>query len=108
MAALEVEATLTERYQSTIPAPVRRALRLDKHDKLVYRIADGVVTVSRKDDAGADPALGAFLQFLARDVERHPERIQVVPDTLRDRVKALTAGIDIDIDAPLDGDDDDA
>lgn len=107
MAVLEVEATLTERYQSTIPAPVRQALHLSKHDKVVYRIADGVVTVSRKDDEGADPALGAFLEFLARDVEHHPERIRAVPASLRDRIRSLTAGVEFNIDEPLDGDDDD-
>ena len=33
-AGLEVESTLTDRYQTTVPQTVRRALRLGKRDKI--------------------------------------------------------------------------
>ena len=33
---LEVESTLTDRYQTTVPETVRRALRLGKRDKIHY------------------------------------------------------------------------
>ena len=35
---LEVESTLTDRYQTTVPEMVRRALRLGKRDKIHYTI----------------------------------------------------------------------
>ena len=35
---LEVESTLTDRYQTTVPETVRRALRLGKRDKIHYSI----------------------------------------------------------------------
>jgi antitoxin PrlF len=35
-ATLEAESTLTDRYQTTVPQTVRRALRLRKRDKIQY------------------------------------------------------------------------
>ncbi len=35
-ASLEVESTLTDSYQTTVPETVRRALRLGKRDKIHY------------------------------------------------------------------------
>lgn len=37
-ASLEVESTLTERYQTTVPETVRRALKLGKGDKVRYTL----------------------------------------------------------------------
>jgi len=37
-ATLEAESTLTDRYQTTVPETVRRALRLRKRDKIQYVI----------------------------------------------------------------------
>ena len=37
-ASLDVESTLTDRYQTTLPETVRRALRLGKRDKIRYSI----------------------------------------------------------------------
>lgn len=36
-ATLEVESTLTDRYQTTVPETVRRALQLHKRDKIHTR-----------------------------------------------------------------------
>ena len=35
-ATLEVESTLTDRYQTTVPEMVRRSLRLGKRDRVHY------------------------------------------------------------------------
>lgn len=40
-------ASLTAKYQATIPLPVRKALGLEKGDKLVFEIAGGSVVVRR-------------------------------------------------------------
>ena len=66
-ATLEVESTLTDRYQTTVPETVRRALRLGKRDKIHYTIrpsGDVVLTRAQANDSD-DPVLGAFLVFLA-------------------------------------------
>lgn len=47
--------------------------------------------------------LRAFMAFLATDIHAHPERITSVSPELRARIKALTAGLDVDLDAPIEG-----
>ncbi len=45
---LESESTLTDRYQTTVPETVHRALKLGKRDKIHYSIRpDGAVVMSR-------------------------------------------------------------
>lgn len=102
----EVESTLTTRYQTTVPAPVRRALKVGKRDKLRYTVSGDEVVLTRapQPDAG-DPVLTQFLSFLARDMKRHPERLNAISSTLRDRIHALAGDVDVDLDEPLSPDD---
>jgi antitoxin PrlF len=106
-ASLDVESTLTDRYQTTVPEPVRRALRLGKRDKIHYSIRPtGEVVLTRAAATDADdPILGAFLGFLARDITAHPERLQTIDAGLIQRLQSLTGGIEVDLDAPLSADD---
>jgi antitoxin PrlF len=106
-ATLQVESTLTDRYQTTVPETVRRALRLGKRDKIHYTIRpDGEVVLSRAAAGeGDDPALAAFLGFLARDMAEHPERLKAVDADFAQRIRALVGGMDVDLDAPLSADD---
>ena len=109
-ATLEVESTLTDRYQTTVPETVRRALRLGKRDKIHYTIRPGGEVVMTRVDASEvhDPVLGQFLNFLADDIARHPERLKVIDPTLVQRIQSLTGGIDVDLEAPLSADDEGA
>ena len=50
---MEKEATLTSRGQITLPAEIRRALRVAKGDKIVFREEGGTVTVRRATKADA-------------------------------------------------------
>ncbi len=104
---LQVESTLTDRYQTTVPETVRRALRLGKRDKIHYTIRPGGEVVLTRAATGEsdDPALAPFLGFLARDMAEHPERLQVVDAGLVRRVQALVDGVDVDPDATLSADD---
>ncbi len=106
-ATLEVESTLTDRYQTTVPETVRRALRLGKRDKIQYTIRPGGEVVLTRVEVTAvdDPVLGQFLSFLARDIASHPERLQAIDSTFVQRIQSLTGGIEIDLDAPLSADD---
>lgn len=106
-AILEVESTLTDRYQTTVPETVRRALRLSKRDKIHYTIRPGgEVVLTRADPAEQDdPVLGRFLGFLARDIASHLERLQAVDAGFVQRLQLLTAGIEVDLDTPLSADD---
>lgn len=104
---MEVESTLTERYQTTVPASVRSALRLGKRDKIHYSIRPGgeVVLSRAADTETADPALVSFLGFLAHDMTQHPERLLAVDADLVQRIHALTAGVELDMGAALSVDD---
>ena len=106
-ATLEVESTLTDRYQTTVPETVRRVLRLGKRDKIHYTIrSSGEVVLTRGEvSEGADPVLGRFLGFLARDIASHPERLQAVDASFVQRIQSLVGGIEVDLDASLSADD---
>ena len=106
-ATLEVESTLTDRYQTTVPETVRRALRLGRRDKIHYTIRPGgeVVLTRAKAFDGDDPVLGRFLDFLAHDIASHPERLQAVDASLAQRLQSLVGGIEVDLDAVLSADD---
>lgn len=105
---IEAESSLTDRYQTTVPAPVRRALRLRKRDAILYRVRDdGSVIISRKPAADEeDPVIDSFLAFLAKDMTVHPERIVGVDIGLLDRIRSLVADVSFDLDAPLAPEDD--
>lgn len=104
---LEVESTLTDRYQTTVPETVRRTLRLGKRDKIHYTIRPGgeVVLTRAEVSESDDPVLGQFLGFLAHDITSHPERLQSVDADLVQRLQSLIGGVEVDLDATLSADD---
>ncbi len=100
----EAHSTLTDRFQTTVPEPVRRALKLHKRDKLQFNIsATGEVRLPRMPPSEAgDPALGPFLQLLAEDMAQRPAGVKAVDAALLRRVRALTRGVAFDLDCALD------
>ncbi|MDR3557179.1 MAG: type II toxin-antitoxin system PrlF family antitoxin [Syntrophobacteraceae bacterium] len=106
-ATLEVESTLTERYQTTVPETIRRALKLGKRDKVRYTLRpNGEVVLSRATPTeGDDPVLEKFLDFLASDMASHPEQHRTVGAGLANRIQSLVGGVEVDLDAALSEDD---
>jgi antitoxin PrlF len=103
MAAM-LTSKVTERSQTTLPPGVRKVLGLEPGERLGYVIeGSSVRLVNASALEREDPVLNGFLTFLANDMERHPERIAAFPRALLDRARALTAGISIDHDAPIEG-----
>lgn len=100
---VEAESTLTERFQTTVPEVVRKALRLRKRDKIRYEVKDGEVVIRRAEAAGedADPVMGQFLSFLAEDIASHPERVQAMDRTFVERLRANVSGVAVDLDVAL-------
>ncbi|WP_103670863.1 type II toxin-antitoxin system PrlF family antitoxin [Pseudanabaena sp. BC1403] len=100
------ESTLTDRYQTTIPDPIRKALGLNKRDKIFYTIEpDGRVVISRADQTENDPIIGQFLNFLAQDIEKNPQHLQALNSDLVNRVQALVADVELNLDVPLSDED---
>jgi antitoxin PrlF len=100
------ESTLTDRYQTTVPDPIRKVLGLNKRDRISYTIgSDGQVTIARASDENNDPLLGQFLDFLATDIQANPQHVRQVSSDLLSRIRSLVDNVDLDLDAPLADDD---
>jgi len=109
MSIIQTESTLTDRYQTTVPEPVRKALALGKRDRIVYRqLATGEVVIAKADEVAdaLDPAAIAFLKFLGEQIERHPSSLTPLTKERFAYLQALTAGVEFDIDKALDPEND--
>ena len=62
-------ATLTSKGQITLPKSIRQVLGVDTGGKVAFDLRGGEVVVTRADAEHEDPAIGAFLTLLARDIE---------------------------------------
>lgn len=94
---------MTARAQTTLPSGVRKALGLEAGDQIAYTI-EGDQAVIRKLTDEEDPALAGFLELLERDIADHPERVQFATRAFAEYLEELTAGIEVDYDAPIEGD----
>ena len=105
-AILEIESKLTDRYQTTIPDTVRRALNLRKRDTIHYSISPDGAVVMKRADQGEDPVLAPFLALLAEDIAKHPARLKPVDKNLIRRIKKLVGKVSVDLNARLSPDGD--
>jgi antitoxin PrlF len=100
---LVFESTLSDHNQTNLPYTVRQVLKLEKGDKIRYTIQpDGSIHITRVEPAVRDdPALGRFLNFLARDIAANPERVQVLDAELVTYLQTMTQTVQVDLNAPL-------
>ncbi|EHL6580687.1 type II toxin-antitoxin system PrlF family antitoxin [Escherichia coli] len=75
-AVLTTESKVTIRGQTTIPAPVREALKLKPgQDSIHYEILPGgQVFMCRLGDEQEDHTMNAFLRFLDADIQNNPQK----------------------------------
>ena len=96
------ESTLTDRYQTTIPEPIRKVLGLNKRDKICYTIeSDDKVVISGVNQTESDPVIGQFLNFLAQDMQKNPQHLHAISSDLVSCIQSLVADVDVDLDVPL-------
>jgi hypothetical protein len=57
----------------------------------------------RAEEGDHEPTLGAFLDFLEREINDQPERLLPVTAELRDRMRGLSAEVRIDLDEEVEG-----
>ena len=101
------ESTLTDRYQTTVPDIVRKALGLHKREKILYTIQpNGNVLLSRANQNQEDPVLNGFLNFIAHDIQKNPQHVKAISTELVARVQNLIDDVEVDIDSPLSEEDD--
>lgn len=98
------EATLTDKYQNTVPAAVRKVLHLGRRDRIAYVIRDGKVILEKVEsqDDHVDPTIQAFLGFLQREMINNPQRLKPFGGELNRRAAELVEGMDVDLDVSLD------
>jgi antitoxin PrlF len=104
---IEEVSTLTDKYQTTVPEPIRRVLGVNKRDQLAYRVSprgDVILVKRSKEEEHADPVVARFLNLLERDIAEHRENVRPATDALLEHALALTAGVEYDINAPLEDD----
>ncbi len=105
MSIIHEVATLTAKGQITLPKTVRQALGFDVGAKVAFELHEGgQIVVSRADTEHEDPAIAAFLDVLAGDIQagRH---VRAIPDDLaRDMLEhaGREPGPDEDIDGDVD------
>jgi antitoxin PrlF len=103
-AMLEEISTITAKGQTTVPKSVRTALGVDYGGKIAFRVDERGVSVHRAEVDNEDPAIDRFLAFLADDIARRPEAVTAMTPALAERLAALTEGVKVDLEAPIDGD----
>lgn len=101
-------STLTDRYQTTIPAFVRKELGLSKRDLIEFlKSDDGYIVLrraepERPEDQDFSPALLAWLDLIAKDQDKNPEQIVPLTSEHFERANELVKHLDLDIELPLD------
>lgn len=95
---------VTARSQTTLPSGVRKALGLRAGDQIAYEIEKDRVVLRKVRADEEDPALAGFLDLLGDDVARNKDRVVFATAGFADYLAELTAGIDVDYDAPIEGD----
>jgi len=102
---LEIEATITERGQTTVPAAIRKMLGIHKGAIVFKGMPDGTVIIEPKPaEDEEDPVIAKFLAFLARDIEQNPQNLVPLTQEMLDEIDDLVGNMDIDLDAPLEDD----
>ena len=105
MSIIQEVATMTAKGQITLPRTVRQALGVDVGARVAFELhEDGQIVVSRADTEHEDPAIAAFLDLLAGDIQagRH---VRTIPEDLaRDMLEhaGREPGPDEDIDGAVD------
>jgi antitoxin PrlF len=92
----ELESSLTDRYQTTVPARIRKLLGLNKRDKLEWILDEsGGVRVSKSNPAElehSDSTIDAWLEFLAKDMANHPENLVPLTAEMYEDIVAELSG----------------
>jgi antitoxin PrlF len=101
---IEEKSTLTAKGQTTVPKAVRQALGIRAGDRIAFRVEDGGKVSLARDEAPEEPsAVDAFLAFLSNDIKRRPQAVTPMPDDAVRRMRALTDGVEVDLDGHFDG-----
>ena len=95
------ESKITSKGQLTLPKTVRAALGVAVGDTVRFVMENNKVVVeTASEDPLEDPAVMAFLDTLEESIDTASD----FPVEMMEAMKALTADIKVDLDAPIEGD----
>lgn len=78
MKPIESKVKLTSKNQTTIPSAVRKALALGPRDEMTFVIQGDRVEVHKSASEPQDAVVGAFLNFLEKDLISNPAKLSVL------------------------------
>ena len=105
VSVLERKSKITGKGQTTVPKFVRDALGVGAGGMITFRVDEQHrVSIHRAEDDGDDPVVGAFLSFLAEDMQKRPEAISALTPALAERIAALIEGVEVDQEEEIKGD----
>lgn len=97
-------ATITSKGQITLPKAIRQALGVGAGDKVAFELREnGEVLVDRAAAEHEDPAIGAFLTLLERDIQSG-QHVRDLPNELARSLEenaSLTTTLDEDSDGDV-------
>ena len=99
--SIHEQATLTSKGQITLPKAIRQALGVTTGGKVSFELRGNDVIVSRADAEHEDPAIGAFLYLLEKDISQG-KHIGNLPDNLAQAMLA-NLGHPADLDQDIKG-----
>ncbi len=99
VATLSIDATITERGQTTVPAPIRKMLGVSRGAITFKGLSDGTVVIEPKAREEQDPVIGAFLELLSKDIAKG--NLVPLDKSLLEEIDDLVGGLEVDMDAPL-------
>jgi antitoxin PrlF len=99
-----IKSVITAKSQTTLPTGVRQALGVGPGDRLAYIVEGDRAVIMKAGPDAEDPAIEAFLNFLAHDMISRPRELANLSPTLIDRAQSLTRGMEVDLEAPIHGD----
>jgi antitoxin PrlF len=104
MPVIEEVCTITAKGQTTVPKAIRQALGVSYGGRITFRVEDGTVSVRAMAEPQEDPALAPFLALLERDIAARPEALLPLTPELAARMTAVTDGVEVDPEVPIEGD----
>lgn len=101
MAGIHEQSTLTSKGQITLPKSIRQALGATTGSKVVFELRGGEVIVTCAAATHEDPAIGAFLALLEKDIGQG-KRIGSLPKGLAQAMKASSGHL-VDTNEDIEG-----
>ena len=92
-------STMPSKNQTTIPKSVRKALGLEKQDRILFSVLDSGKVLLEKNNTDDeefehDPVVGKFLYFLENSMTKNPDSIKPTSQSRFNRLRQLTRETD--------------